>query len=147
MPEAAGEVKVIRDRLLLKTGPEQFWIIAGDGQDLIPALQSAITPATGSLTSLSHSRTCIVIEGPHVRDVLAMGVALDFHPDAFRPNCFALTGLHQTPILIHRSGESRYELYAMRTFAIWVWERLTDAALPFGYDVCIEPGFSPDTHR
>jgi kynureninase len=46
----------------------------------------------------------------------------------------ALTGLHHTPIMILRSGESRYELYVMRTFALCTWEWLIDAALPFGYE-------------
>ena len=45
---------------------------------------------------------------------------------------FALTGIHHTPVLVHRSGEQRYEIYAMRTFALSVWEWLSDAALPLG---------------
>jgi sarcosine oxidase gamma subunit len=30
---------------------------------------------------------------------------------------------------------NRYELYVLRTFALSVWDWLTDAALPFGYEV------------
>ncbi len=89
----------------------------------------------GAVTSLSHSRTRIFIEGEPAREVLARSIPLDFHPSAFVIGQFALTGIHHTPVLVHRSGEQRYEIYAMRTFALSVWEWLSDAALPFGYEV------------
>jgi hypothetical protein len=41
------------------------------------------------------------------------------------------------PVLIHRSCENVYELFATRTFALAVWEWLTDTALPFGYDIVV----------
>lgn len=138
LPERVGEVASVGNRHLLRIGSEQFWIITRDGEDLAPPLQAAVAPAVGAVTPLSHSRTCIFVEGPAAREVLS-GIAIDFHPDVFRLNCFALTALHHTPILIHRSGESRYELYVLRTFALSAWEWLTDAALRFGYDV-VESG-------
>jgi sarcosine oxidase gamma subunit len=39
--------------------------------------------------------------------------------------------------MIHRSGDNRYDLYVMRTFALWAWEWLTDAALPYGYEIVL----------
>jgi sarcosine oxidase subunit gamma len=89
----------------------------------------------GAVTSLSHSRSRIFIEGRAAAEVLAKGIPLDFHPTVFTVGQFALTGLHHTPVLVHHSGETRYEIYAMRTFALSVWEWLTDAALPVGFDV------------
>ena len=52
-----------------------------------------------------------------------------------RNTSVALTGIHHTPVLVHRTSEQRYEIYAMRTFALSVWEWLSDAALPFGYEI------------
>ena len=49
-------------------------------------------------------------------ELLATGIALDLHPNAFQLDSFALTGLHHTPILIHRSGDNRYDLYVMLNF-------------------------------
>jgi sarcosine oxidase gamma subunit len=95
----------------------------------------AVDPVLGSITVLSHSRTCVWLDGPAARDVLAMGIAVDLSPDVFELNSFALTGLHHTPIMIHRSSATRYDLYALRTFALWTWEWLVDAALPFGYQI------------
>ena len=135
LPISVGEAAAVSSRLFLKVGPEQFWVITRDNDDLARALESVVPPTVGSVTPLSHSRTCIWIDGPSSREVLATGVALDLHQDVFRRYCFALTGLHHTPLMILRSGESRYELYALRTFALWTWEWLIDAALPFGYEI------------
>jgi sarcosine oxidase subunit gamma len=126
---AAGE------RRLFKTGAGQFWILGPENDSLARELQAAVGAGVGAVTPLSHSRTRIFIEGAVAREVLAQGIAIDFHPDVFRINQFALTGLHHTPVLVHRTAEHRFELYAMRTFARTIWDWLTDAALPCGYDV------------
>jgi sarcosine oxidase subunit gamma len=135
LPTSMGEAAAVSSRLFLKVGPEQFWIITRDNEDLARALESVVPPTVGNVTPLSHSRTCIWIDGPSSREVLAAAIALDLHPDVFRRHCFAMTGLHHTPLMILRSGESRYELYALRTFALWTLEWLIDAALPFGYEI------------
>jgi len=143
LPARIGDVAQVADRRLLKTGPEQYWIITGDNDDLLPSLQIAVTAQIGAVTPLSHSRTCIFIEGPAARELLAKGVPLDFHPDVFRIGQFAFTGLHHTPVLIHRRGEHLYELYALRTFGLTVWEWLTDAARVCGYEIAAETVQSP----
>jgi sarcosine oxidase subunit gamma len=135
LPARIGEVSIASERRLFKTGPEQFWIVGPEGDALASNLQAAVAPAVGAVTPLSHSRTRIFVEGSAARDLLAKGIPLDFHPDVFRIGQFALTGLHHTPVLLHRSGENRYELYVLRTFARSVWDWLIDAALPFGYDI------------
>jgi heterotetrameric sarcosine oxidase gamma subunit len=124
LPAAIGQVIRANGRMLLKTGAEQYWIISPEADDFVPA----IPPQMGAITSLSHSRTCMYIEGARAAAVLAKGVPLDFHPDVFRVDHFALTGIHHTPVLIHRSAQDRYEIYALRTYALTVWEWLTDAA-------------------
>ncbi len=137
LPEEIGEIVAADGRQLLKTGPEQFWILASELEDVAGRLQAAIAPAIGSVTPLSHSRTCITVEGAAARELLAMGIPLDLHPEAFRVGRFAQTGLHHTPVLLLRAGEDRYEIFALRTFALSVWDWLADAALPLGYDVVV----------
>jgi len=130
-----GTAVVAGERRLFKIGPEQFWIVGPENDTLAAGLSQAVAPTVGAVTPLSHSRTRIFVEGAEARVLLASGIPLDFHPDVFRVEDFALTGAHHTPILLHRTAESRYEIYAMRTFARTVWDWLTDAALPFGYEV------------
>jgi len=124
LPTNLGTVVRVGERQLLKTGAEQYWIISREGDDFTPVIPAAI----GAVTSLSHSRTRIFIEGAEAGAVLAKGVPLDFHPDSFQIDRFALTGVHHTPVLIHRSSAQRYDLYALRTYALTVWEWLEDAA-------------------
>jgi sarcosine oxidase gamma subunit len=45
---------------------------------------------------------------------------------------FAQTALHHVPVLLERSADLRYELQVPTTWAVSVWEWLSDAALPFG---------------
>jgi methylglutamate dehydrogenase subunit D len=127
LPANIGEVFHINGRQILKTGAEQYWIITRDSDDIVPGLQQAVPARLGAITSLSHSRTCIFVEGVHAAAVLAKGVPLDFHPEVFRVDHFALTGIHHTPVLIHRTAENRYDIYALRTYATTVWEWLIDA--------------------
>ncbi len=115
-------------------GPEQVRS-AGGQNTWATSLGHAVPSAIGSLTSLSHGRTRLFVDGPAAREVLSKGIALDLHPEVFRCDAYALTGLQDTPVLLHRTGAQRYELYVLRTYAGWIWEWLTDAALPFGYDV------------
>jgi len=44
---------------------------------------------------------------------------------------FAMTGIHHTPVLVHCVSDNRFEIYALRTFALSVHDWLTDAALEF----------------
>jgi len=137
LPKTLSETAAIGAGRVFRTGPEQFWIVgpADNGTGAEQQLRQAVPAAVGAVTSLSHSRTRLVIDGACARDVLRKGIPLDFDTGVFRVDEAALSGLHHTPILIHRAGADRYELYAMRSFALSVWEWLTDAALEYGYDV------------
>ena len=136
VPAKVGVAAHADDATLLRTGPEQIWIIGpGDALAQQATLHSTLAADIGVLTSLSHSRTWMFLDGPRARDVLAKGIAIDLHPDVFAVNHFALTGLDHTPVLLHRTGAGRYEIFVMRTFALTVWDWLTDAALEYGYEV------------
>lgn len=126
LPARVGIALEAHGRTLMRVGPRQFWCIGAEGDDLADKLMNicAVTP-------LSHSRSRILLEGAPARDVLAKGMALDFHEAAFEPGMFAMTGLHHTPVLVHCVSRNRFELYALRTFAVSVWEWLADAALEF----------------
>jgi len=136
LPERAGQSSVISNRLLFRTGAEQFWVVSGENEDLTEALQRAVRADLGTVTSLSHSRTRIFVEGPGARPVLGTGIAIDLNTLLFPVGAVALTGAHHTPVVLHRVGAERYEIYALRTFAVWIWDWLTDASLPFSRNSC-----------
>jgi sarcosine oxidase subunit gamma len=138
LPPRVGETARLDGRLVLRTGPEQVWVLGREGDDAAPRLLEVVPAASGAATPLSHSRSRIFIEGRPARTVLAKGIPLDLHPEVFAVGQAALTGLHHTPVLLFRAGEDRYELWAMRSFALACWEWLADAALEFGYDTVVE---------
>ena len=126
LPSANDQAVESNGRTVFRTGPHAFWFVGPENDDLATKLagRAVVTP-------LSSSRTRISIEGRAARDVLRKGIAIDFHETVFTPNKVAQTGLHHTPVLVHCVAEQRFELYAMRTFAMNVWEWLEDAALEF----------------
>ena len=126
LPPKVGTAVEHDDRTLMRSGPAQFWIIGPEADDLAARLAGNC-----AVISLSHSRTRIFLEGAPARDVLSKSIPLDFHPSVFTPGKFAMTGLHHTPVTVHCVSEHRFELYAMRTFAMSVWDWLCDAALEF----------------
>jgi sarcosine oxidase subunit gamma len=135
LPAKVGDAAAASGRTIMRVGPEHFWIVGPEQDDLAAKLSQSVAPGVGSILPLSHSRTRIFIEGPAASEVLAKGIPLDFDAGVFKIGQFALTGLHHTPVLVHRVATDRYEIYAMRSFAHSIWEWLTDAALPVGFDI------------
>ena len=126
LPESNHLAIESQGRLIFRIGPRSFWFVGpdGDGLDSQLAGRAVITP-------LSNSRTRISVAGRVARQVLAKGIPLDLDKTSFGPGRFAMTGLHHTPILLHCVSPERFELYAMRTYALNIWEWLEDAALEF----------------
>jgi heterotetrameric sarcosine oxidase gamma subunit len=114
---------------LLRLSPTQIWILSpanchsregsNDGQTSV------------FITELSSSRTRIEISGSPAREVLAKCAAIDFHKSEFKPGTFAQTGIHHVPVLIHCVASEIFHLYVLRTFALSIWDHVTDAALEF----------------
>ncbi len=126
LPEGIGRAQVNGERVIFRIGPAQFWIVEPE---------TGTTPArldgVGAVTPLSHSRVRIGITGAPARNVLAMLIPVDLHETVFTPGSVALTGIHHTPVTVHCIGADDFDIYVMRSFALNVWEVVTDAALGF----------------
>ncbi len=101
----------------LRISDNQIWVI---GKEL-ETRQSLVTP-------LSSSRCRIALFGEKARMVLASCAAVDFSRASFGTGTYVMTGIHHTPVLIHCTGPESFHIYAMRTFALSVWEWLVDVA-------------------
>lgn len=137
LPAAAGQQRQCGRGRILCLSRGQYWADTPDFAWLTD-LSRAIPPDAGAATPLSYSRVRMAVQGPAARALLARGIAVDLHPSVFRVGDFTQTGLHHTGVLLERSAENRYELFALRSYAASIWEWLIDAALPFGYDVLFE---------
>ncbi len=114
-----ARVGIVHDNLM-RVSPTQIW-----------SLNEAVDAPSCFVTPLSSSRTRIEITGAPVRDVLAKCAAIDFHKSAFKAGSFAMTGMHHVPVLIHCGAGEIFHLYVLRTFALSIWDHVTDAALEF----------------
>jgi methylglutamate dehydrogenase subunit D len=118
LPAKVGVALEHVDRTLLRVGPKQI-LVLGEVSEV----------ANGCyITPLSSGRTRIALSGTGARDVLSSCAAIDFHSAEFKPGQFVLTGIHHTPVLIHSISEDTFHIYALRTFALAVWDWLEDAA-------------------
>lgn len=135
LPTRVGRAAERSGRRYMLVGPGQYLVLGLEDDGLGTALYGAVEPEVGALVDLSQARTRLYLEGLPAPEVLCRGAALDFHDEAFPVGNFAQTGIHHTPVLVHRSGELVWELHALRTFAQDLWEWLADACLPWGYEV------------
>ncbi len=115
---------------LLRIGPKQIWLIeSSSSQHRHP--REGGGPAGLYITDLSSSRARIAISGPPARDLLAKCAAIDFSVQNFQPTHFVMTGIHHVPVLVHCIGADQFHIYVLRTFALSVWDYLTDAGLEY----------------
>ena len=114
---------------MVAVAPGTF-LVAGLTTDLAKLVREALPPTDAAVTDLSHGRTVLSLEGDAAADVLQSCVTLDL--SAFPPGRAAQTAIHHIDVLIHRRSETRFELWALRSFAHALAEWLLDAGLEKG---------------
>jgi heterotetrameric sarcosine oxidase gamma subunit len=124
VPAVVGEAVERDGRTLLRVAPKQLWVL---GEAPSSADQLYFTP-------LSSGRTRLLLEGARARDVLSSLALIDFHVDHFKPGQFVMTGAHHTPVFIHCVGKNAFHIYALRTFALNVWEWIADVMAGLSHD-------------
>ena len=119
------------------TGPDQ-WIASADGGDaagFAGRVRARLGPFA-AVSDQSDARLVLRVSGQNVRNVLAKGVPIDLHPNAFRPGDIACTvvGYINTQIDMLDNAPT-YQLAAPRSMAGSFWSWLTASAAEFGYQV------------
>lgn len=73
------------------------------------------------------------LSGPNARDVLAKGIAIDFHPSAFRPGDAATTSMALVGVTLWQvDGDPAYVLAAARSYEGSFLHHLSVSAAEFG---------------
>jgi len=132
LPHLTGQTAPSPMGLLLRTGPTEFMLVGESGADVAFALRGQITPEVGSVLDLSHARVRVHMQGPQAAAALGKLFALDFRDAAFPVGTLQLSGHHHVPCSVHRTGEDRFDLYLLSTYAHGQLESLIDAALEYG---------------
>jgi heterotetrameric sarcosine oxidase gamma subunit len=118
------------------TGPDQ-WIASADGPDaagFAARVRARIGPFA-AVSDQSDARLVLRVSGPRVREVLAKGVPVDLHPQAFKPGDIACTVVGYINTQIDMLDDVTYQLAAPRSMAGSFWSWLTASAAEFGYEV------------
>lgn len=91
-----------------------------------------------AVTDQSDARLVLCLSGPCVREVLAKGVPIDLHPEAFKPGDVANTVVAHTGVQIDMLDATPvYQLLTPRSTAGSFWSWLTASAAEFGYEVVL----------
>ena len=121
--------------IAFRIAADQYWI-RNSSPGLAEQLRALLPEHAASVTPLAGSRTCILIEGPAARSLLAHLVAIDVDSERFGIGQFAQVPIHHVGGLLYRLGSDCYEFIALRTFAASTFEVIEDAARFYGYDIC-----------
>lgn len=134
---ARGVSKDVVD--ILDAGPHRWWVVTPDDADPTALLAAALGDHA-AVTAQGHGRTALRLAGPRVRDLLAKGSTIDFHPSVFAAGTCVQTVLaHLSATLYCRDDGSTVDLYVLRSFGEHLYEWLMEAAAEYGCRV-IDPG-------
>ena len=136
-PDSVGKVakhiKGLKGELrVMETGPGR-WLIEGPEPDLEEVLRAGIDSSLGAVTDLTHGRVVVSISGAKANWVLASGIALDFHTDAFPVGKTCLGHHHEIGLTIHRVGVDSFDLYVFTSLvrSFWQWAEIASNEVGF----------------
>lgn len=106
------------------------WLMVSEREVPRPALESD----DGTVLDLGHARTVIHVSGPRAVELMARMVPLDLRPAHFADGAVAASVLHHVGVTI-LARDGGFDVFALRSFGLAVWEALADAAAQFGCEV------------
>ncbi|SDG55734.1 sarcosine oxidase subunit gamma [Lentzea fradiae] len=115
---------------VLWLGPDEFLVVAPEGVNE-EVVRGALGSSRGSVVDTSAQRTAVDLEGPHVRDVLAHGCAVDLHPAAAPAGTCVQTLLARTGVILQVRDGDRVTLLVRSSFAGYLAAWLCDAATEY----------------
>ncbi|TCZ65016.1 hypothetical protein EXY23_05670 [Roseicella aquatilis] len=122
------------------SGPSQWLAVATDWPGDLEAALRAHLGGLGSLTDQGDGRVVLRVRGPHARDALAKGMAIDLHPRAFQPGDVAATLAAHIGVQIWQLDEApTYEMAAFRSTAGSLCDWIVAASAEYGVEI-VEPG-------
>ena len=136
-PALTGQTLQTAQGLLMRTGPEEFLLVAEQADGTLAGLRDSVARDVGSVTDLSHARCRIRISGEYCLEVLSKLFPVDLRPAAFPAGQVRLTGHHHVPAALHRTGAQAFDIYVFTTYALDQLQALEDAALEYGVAIAV----------
>lgn len=118
---------------ILWLGPDE-WLVRSI-EPRAPVLEAKLGSAFAGLfaaaVDVGSGYTVLEVSGTHVRDVLARGCPLDFHPSVLARGQCAQSHYFKASIVLVPLGSDTYEIVVRRSFADYFCRIMLDAAAPF----------------
>ena len=123
---------------ILWTGPDRYLLVS-NATSAYTKLATKIRSNVGSVLEMSSSRCVIRVSGADAVTLLQKGVPVDLSDNASAAGSVVSSSVdaHVNAIL-HKRGfaeNQSFDIYAPRSYAVSLWEWLTEAALEFGFEV------------
>jgi len=115
-------------KLIVWAGPEQWLVVEpkSGGKDPSVELAEALK-GVASIVDVGDSRVVFRVEGQKAAEVLAPGMAIDFHDQVFKPGDAAITHASHLGVMVWRLPDGKgYEFACARTYAVAFSEWLYD---------------------
>jgi sarcosine oxidase subunit gamma len=123
---------------LMWLGPDEWLAVmaAEQGELAAATLGEALGGTAHAVVDVSHSRSVIGLSGANARDVLMKGTNIDLHPRQFGPGNCIQAHLGRCHMLLHQRDDGpSYDIYIHRSFAVYAWKWLEDAAGEYGLSI------------
>ncbi|MEQ8263872.1 sarcosine oxidase subunit gamma family protein [Pseudohaliea sp.] len=108
------------------------WVVSvpvGTEAVVIESLRSRCGDFFAVLNVITDSRVCLHLSGTNVRELLARGCTVDFHPDSFCVGHCASTRFADIPVMVLRPGEDGdFLLYVDSSYGDYLFKWLEAAS-------------------
>jgi sarcosine oxidase subunit gamma len=111
------------------------WLIVAEAKEAFADELARTLDGVAAVIDQSGAYQVVRLSGPALRDILAKGVALDFHPETFGPGAAAVTLADHINVILWRvdSGEAfTLDLVIPRSVFGDFWAWLTESAAAYG---------------
>ena len=119
-------------------GPNEWLILAGINEvaSIETALGAELAEIHSAVNVLSGGQVAMSLAGSRVRELLAKGCTIDFHPRRFTQGMCAQSGLAKASVLIALPGDDgAFTLVVRRSFSDYLLHWLSNAAGEYGIRV------------
>lgn len=133
-PPAANKFSKAGGRYVVWLGPNEFLIIceAGKDEELANTLSNALENQHCAVTNITDALTALNLRGNAIRQILAKGCAIDFHPKKFKPGDSAQTLLSQVAITLLALSDNEFMVMCRSSYSPYLYDWLCDAAVEYG---------------
>jgi sarcosine oxidase, subunit gamma len=135
--DLSGPINSVRGdagRFACRLGPDEWLLVAPDGEAAAveAGLAADLAGRFFAAVDVGHRNTALSVEGPHAREVLNGGVALDLADAAFPEGSATRTTCGKAEIVLVRvAGAPGFRVECWRSFAPYVDAFLTEVAREF----------------